>query len=155
MSTRQLSRPFGGYPTQILVQFFADRVLVLVTQLGKVGTLIQASIPDTAPLLPAPAPDLQYPNQQPLPPPSPAIQLTPLLGSSPSEYIHTLHSLYASQIATIVWTQAALRAMETSRRNVVVGLALKKFDGSDDEGVTERDKKLFQGVMSALHELLK
>ncbi|KAH0583793.1 hypothetical protein J132_07308 [Termitomyces sp. J132] len=155
MSTRQVSRPLGGQHTEILVQFFADRVLVIVTQLSKVGTLIQASIPDTAPLLPAPEPNSQYPNQQPMPLPSPAIQLTPLIGSSPSEHMHTLHSLYASQIATIIWTQAALNAPGTSRRSVVVGLALKKSDGPNEEEVTEQEKELFQGVMSALLELLK
>ncbi|KAG6810188.1 hypothetical protein H0H92_012952 [Tricholoma furcatifolium] len=147
-STRQISREIGGQHTQILVQDYADRVFVLITQLGKVGLLIQASIPDTAPLLPAPPPDPQHPNQHLLPPPSPAIQLTPLLGSSPSEHMHTLHSLYAAQIATIVWAQGAL---QIPRRSVVVGLALKKTDG---QGVTEQEKDLFQGVMTTLQELL-
>lgn len=44
--------------------------------------------------------------------------------------------------------------METSRRSVVVGLALKKSDGTDDEGVTEREKSVFQGVMTMLHDIL-
>ena len=69
--------------------------------------------------------------------------------------MHTLHSLYTSQIATIVWTQAALNALETSRRSVVVGLALRKSDDPSGEGVTEREKELFQNIMSALVELLK
>ncbi|KAF8077878.1 hypothetical protein FPV67DRAFT_1557318 [Lyophyllum atratum] len=154
MSTRQLSRDLDGHPTQILVQTFADRVFVLVTQLGKVGALIQVSIPDTTPLLPAPPPDPQHPNQQTLPPPPPAVQLTPLLGSAPSEHVHTLHSLYAAQIATIVWTEGAFGSLGNFRKSVIVGLALRKSDGANNEGVTEKEKDVFQGVMSALHELL-
>jgi len=136
------------------VQTFVDRVFVLVTQLGKVGTLIQASVPDTTPLLPAPPPDPLHPNQQSLPPPPPAVQLTPLLGSAPSEHVHTLHALYAAQIATIVWSERGFGLLGNSRRSVVVGLALQKSDGADDAGVTEREKVLFHGVMSALQELL-
>ncbi|GLB34887.1 hypothetical protein LshimejAT787_0204520 [Lyophyllum shimeji] len=154
MSTRQLSRDLDGHPTEILVQTYVDRVFVLVTQLGKVGTLIQASLPDTTPLLPAPPPDPLYPNQV-LPPPPPAIQLTPLFGSAPSEHTQTLHSLYAAQIATIVWLQEGFGSIGNRRRSVVVGLALKKSDdGGHDEGVTEREKVVFQGVMSSLQELL-
>lgn len=37
---RQLSRELDGIQTDILVQTFADRILVLVTQLGKVGNLV-------------------------------------------------------------------------------------------------------------------
>lgn len=150
MGTSQISRQLGGYPTQILLQSFADRLFVLVTQLGKVGTLLQVSVPDATTFLPAPAPDI--PNQQTLPPPPPAIQIIPLLGSAPSEHMHTLQSLYAAQIATILWTEGVDESIETSRRSVVVGLALCKSDG--DAGVTEQEKYIFQGVMSALRELL-
>lgn len=37
---RQLSRDLDGNTTDVLVQMFSDRVLVLITQLGKVGTLV-------------------------------------------------------------------------------------------------------------------
>jgi len=68
--------------------------------------------------------------------------------------VHTLHSLYAAQIATIVWTEGAFGLLGNFRKRVVVGLALRKSDGADDEGVTEKEKDVFQGVMSALRELL-
>jgi hypothetical protein len=37
---RHLSRNLDGDLTELLVQTYADRVMVLVTQLGKVGTLV-------------------------------------------------------------------------------------------------------------------
>lgn len=33
-----------GIPTTVVVQHFADRVLVLVTQLGKVGNLVRPAL---------------------------------------------------------------------------------------------------------------
>ncbi|RDB21439.1 hypothetical protein Hypma_011672 [Hypsizygus marmoreus] len=155
IANRQLSRELDGQATDILVQIFADRVLVLVTQFGKVGSLIQASIPETTPLPPPPpAPDTTQPNRQPLPPPPAAIQLTPLLGSAPSEHMQTLFSLYASQIATIVWVQQSTHSLTPSRRSVVVGLALRKSEETEDGGITEREKTVFEGVMSMLYEVL-
>lgn len=40
ITPRQMLRMLNGHPTEILIQTFADRVLVLVTQMGKVGTLV-------------------------------------------------------------------------------------------------------------------
>jgi len=109
---------------------------------------IQATIPATTPLLPAPLLDPTRPNDQPLPPPPAAIQLTPLLGNAPSEHMQTLHSLYASQIATIVWTAESEGSLEVHRRDVVVGIALRKSDGGDGE------RKVFVGIMALLRDLL-
>ncbi|TFK42514.1 hypothetical protein BDQ12DRAFT_676335 [Crucibulum laeve] len=151
---RQISREISGNITEIMLQTFADRVLVLVTQIGKVGNLIQASIPPTIPLSPAPASDPSRPNHRPLPPPPPAIQLTSLLGTAASQHMQTLHSLYAAQIATIVWTEKSQGGLEALRRSVVVGLALKKSDGNEDTGVTQGEKTLFESVMEMLQDLL-
>lgn len=38
---RQTSRELGGKHTQVFMQSFADRILVLVTQMGKVGNLVR------------------------------------------------------------------------------------------------------------------
>lgn len=38
---RQTSRELGGRETQVFMQSFADRILVLVTQMGKVGNLVR------------------------------------------------------------------------------------------------------------------
>ncbi|KAF7969888.1 hypothetical protein HWV62_25613 [Athelia sp. TMB] len=115
---------------------------------------IQASIPATTPLLPAPGPDPSQPNVRPLPPPPAAIQLTPLLGNAPSEHMQTLHSLYAAQAATIAWTADSASSMEVDRRDVIVGIALRKSDGGADEGLNEMERALFLGVMDMLRELL-
>ncbi|KAJ7219346.1 hypothetical protein GGX14DRAFT_516397 [Mycena pura] len=151
--TRQLSRELQGVPTEILVQTFADRILVLVTQLGRVGNLIQTTIPDTTPLPVLAVRDPVQPNLQALPEPPSAIQLTPLLGRAPSPHIQTLHSLYAAQIATILWTARSSNPLEVSRKSVVVGIALRRSDAHDDQGLTEYERSVFAGVMSMVLEL--
>ncbi|PPQ87984.1 hypothetical protein CVT25_001063 [Psilocybe cyanescens] len=148
---RQTSRSLNGKLTQVFMQTFADRVLILVTQMGKVGNLIQATLPATAALIP-PVSDPNQPNKLILPEPSPAIQLTSLLGSSPSAHLQTLHSLYASQIATIVWTEEAQIGLESLRRSIVVGLALYPLQ-EGDEGRGERE--VFEGVMHMVYDLLR
>ena len=77
-----------------------------------------------------------------------------MLGSAPSEHMHTLYSLYASQIATIIWTLESQSPLAVSRRSVVVGLALRKSDETGDMELTERERDVFQGVMTMLYELL-
>jgi hypothetical protein len=39
-ASRHLSRDLDGDLTEVLVQTYADRILVLVTQLGKVGSMV-------------------------------------------------------------------------------------------------------------------
>ena len=39
-ASRHLSKNLDGDLTELLVQTYADRIMVLVTQLGKVGTLV-------------------------------------------------------------------------------------------------------------------
>ncbi|KAF7294870.1 hypothetical protein MIND_01024900 [Mycena indigotica] len=143
--TRQLTRQLEGVQTEVVIQRFVDRVLVLVTQLGKVGNLIQATIPETTPLAPPATADE-------LPEPSPAIQLTPLLGQGPSQHMQTLHSLYAAQIATIIWT-ASSNPLDVTRKSVVVGIALQRTS-SDDENLTAHERNVFGGVMKMILELV-
>ncbi|KAI0649215.1 hypothetical protein C8Q79DRAFT_949442 [Trametes meyenii] len=141
--------------TDVLIQAFADRVLVLVTQLGKVGSLIQATMPSTMPLLPPPPPDPSNPNEHPLPIPPPSLQLIPLFGSAPTERIQTLHSLFASHIATLVWTLEEANALEADRRAVVVGIALAKPpQPSQSSELSTHDRAVFRGVMDIIRELL-
>ncbi|KAF8511432.1 hypothetical protein JB92DRAFT_3083474 [Gautieria morchelliformis] len=154
----QLARIVEDVQTELLIQTFADRILLLITQVGKVGNLIQASIPPTAPLLPAShatatsdserADGISAEPTQSLPSPPPSIQLTPLLGSGPSEQIQTLHSLYASQAATLVWLSAEGHGGE--RKPVVVGIALMKAHVWDEA----KERKTFLGVMNMVGELL-
>lgn len=76
--------------------------------------------------------------------PSAAIQLTPLLGGASSEHLQTLHSLYAAQIATIIWVEEA-KKMAVDRRSVVVGIALRDAD----------ERKTFHGVMDYIGRLIR
>ena len=66
--------------------------------------------------------------------------------------MQVLHSLYASQIATIIWTLESEGVMEASRRSVVVGIALRKSTQSDGN-LTEAERETFLQVMSMLREL--
>ncbi|TFK55123.1 hypothetical protein OE88DRAFT_1653785 [Heliocybe sulcata] len=104
-----------------------------------------------------PKPDPDEPNAFPFPAPPPSIQLTPLFGSASSEHIRTLHSLYASQVATIVWTMEAEHAVDAlPRRRVIVGIALKNRSGSDDGSskLTEDERAVFHGVMRTIQGML-
>ncbi|KAI8989686.1 hypothetical protein BD414DRAFT_521970 [Trametes punicea] len=156
IQTANIARDLDGVQTDVLLQAFADRILVLVTQIGKVGSLIQAAIPTTMPLLPPPPPDPSNPNALPLPVPPPSIQLTPLLGSAPTERVQTLHSLYASQIATLVWTLEEASVLEADRRPVVVGIALAKPpEHGESAELSAHDRTVFRGVMDMVRELLE
>ncbi|KAH9981197.1 hypothetical protein BGW80DRAFT_1199448 [Lactifluus volemus] len=131
--------------TQVIVQTFSDRVLVIVTQLKKVGTLIQASLPATIDLLDAP-PDTSAPITT-LPPVHPSIDLTYLFGHAPSSDHQSLYSSYAAQIATLVWTSD-----RSSHTPVVVGIALKL--SRSPEGLSSTDRTTFLQVMDWIRELL-
>jgi hypothetical protein len=80
--------------------------------------------------------------------------LTPLLGNAPSEHLQTLHCLYASQIATLLWTAGASNPLEVFRRPVVVGIALRKSNSPDDGSLSEDERSVFTGVMSMVQELV-
>ncbi|KAF4578812.1 Proteasome Assembly Chaperone [Pleurotus pulmonarius] len=151
MSSTSRSQEIDGQNTDVLLQYYADRILVVVTQFGKVGGLIQASIPSTAPLLvPSDAP---HADEDQLPQPPPSIQLTPLMGSAQSDHMHTLNSLYASQIATLVWL-AEEEALRPTRRNVVVGLALRRTDSETMPGLIDVEKRTFVQIMGMVREAL-
>lgn len=40
LPSSQITRLLDGVSTDVLIQVFADRILVLITQLGKVGSLV-------------------------------------------------------------------------------------------------------------------
>ena len=87
------------------------------------------------------------------PAPPAGIQLTPLLGGSPSEHLQTLHSLYAAQIATIIWVEEEKRSLAVDRRSVVVGIALRKAKATGDE-LDADERNIFHGVMHHLYCIL-
>ncbi|POY74139.1 hypothetical protein BMF94_2951 [Rhodotorula taiwanensis] len=110
--TAQRARTVNGVHTEVLVQVYADRILVIVTQLGRIGCMIQVSPPP--PSLPAPPPPapLTAPANgassthailASLPPPHPSTVLSPLFGVPPDAHLASLHDLYAAQIGAIVF----------------------------------------------------
>ncbi|KAJ3490207.1 hypothetical protein NLI96_g1590 [Meripilus lineatus] len=111
-------------------------------------------MPSTTPLLPAQptdSTDLQTPS---LPPPPPGIELTFLLGSAPTEHLRTLHSLYASQVATLVWV-AEGESLEVERKGVIVGIALRPVKEPGKDGhLSARERTIFHGVMDMVKELI-
>lgn len=169
---QQLIETLAGNPTEVVIQSFSDRILVLITQLGKVGNLvstpahllvtsiytdelqIQASLPATIPLE-TPTRDGEPQETSDLPPPPPGIQLTPLLGNAQSEHLRTLHGLYASQIATIIWASEAQAALGIERRNVVVGIALARIPRDEESGLSDAEREVFNGVMGMIKRSLK
>ncbi|EJU06472.1 hypothetical protein DACRYDRAFT_103418 [Dacryopinax primogenitus] len=139
--TKSLSKEIDGIHTELNIQSYSDRVLVLITQLNKVGCFIQASLPPTAPLLPP------LPGR--LPEPAVGTVLTPLFGAAPSEHLHDLYSLYASQVAVLLWTSEG----GGGRKPVVVGVALQRQkEGEEGSGLTDRERKTFEGVMRMVQE---
>ncbi|TFY72666.1 hypothetical protein EVG20_g346 [Dentipellis fragilis] len=152
LQTAHIERNINSIRTEVLLQVFADRILVLVTQLGKVGNLIQATLPSTVHLPPQP---IDKPSEgNPLLAPHPSIEVTSLLGSAPSAHEQQLHSLYASQIATLVWTAQQPELLNDMRRSVIVGVALKRQDPGVEDS-QKRETETFLGVMDMTRELLQ
>ena len=122
---------------------------------------VQASLPAVAQLPHPPRPSASDPeahshaqSQIALPPPPEAISTTPLLGTPPNS---TLHALYTSQIATLIWW--TLQETRSVRRPVVVGLTLSKslhtenpdYGGEDEEDeVSEGERERFLGIMDMI-----
>ncbi|KAH7096555.1 hypothetical protein BKA62DRAFT_507627 [Auriculariales sp. MPI-PUGE-AT-0066] len=136
-------REILGCNTQVLIQTFSDRILVLVTQLGKIGSLVQASLSSAAPMIPALPPLPGEEADDILPEPSASIQLSPLFGAPPPvfgdslEDAQVLQNIYVSQIATVVWTADSM----TIGLPVVVGLALKRAAGNAVDSEQERRER--------------
>lgn len=144
MLAGQLSRELGGRATEVLVQVFSDCVFVLATQLGKVGSMIQASIPDTIPLPPPSDP------RQTMSPSPAAIELAQLFGSAPNEYLQTLYSICTAQIATLVWT---CDPTIVPRKKVVVGFAVCSWDRNHEDSLNQ-EKDICQGVLSMVYDII-
>ena len=67
--------------------------------------------------------------------------------------MQSLYSLYASQIATIVWLAESEGLLGVSHRGVIVGIALKKRSGGS--GVTAEDTETFRSVMDMVYEVVQ
>jgi len=106
-------------------------------------------------LLGQPSPGEEEPNASALPPPPPSIQLTPLLGSAPTDHLRTLYALYASQVATILWIAEVGGLTDERRRSVVVGLALGRSGEEEGQGLSVAERETFHQVMDMVKDLVK
>ncbi|KAG0147241.1 hypothetical protein CROQUDRAFT_656350 [Cronartium quercuum f. sp. fusiforme G11] len=160
---KQSSRLIDGIRTDVLVQSFADRILILVTQLGKVGTLTQISMPMTSidePYELSPAvPSLNLPS---LPVPHTSLQISPLLSTPPSDS-KIIYEVYLNQIGMLVLTGFGPRpnpplppsqAFGRGSRQLVVGLALDFASKASKAGEGDSDKERikFGSIMEMVME---
>ncbi|WWC64544.1 uncharacterized protein I303_107154 [Kwoniella dejecticola CBS 10117] len=160
----QLRQRICGVETELLIQTFDDRILVIITQNGKVGCLTQASLPPQIPLPPPPRPTQTNGHSNALhileilPVPPPALQLTPLVGTPTNP---TLYDLHTNQISTLVFY--ALEMSSCSRRNVVVGLSLKRTpnthdsnpnegNGDEEDILNDEERERFAGIMDLVSQ---
>jgi proteasome assembly chaperone 3 len=68
--------------------------------------------------------------------------------------MQTLHSLYAAQIATLVWLAEDEELLGGDRRSVIVGIALRKATSAREEDLNEEERNAYHGIMGALQMLL-
>ncbi|EGG11784.1 uncharacterized protein MELLADRAFT_115190 [Melampsora larici-populina 98AG31] len=162
---KQVARNINGIHTEVLTQSFADRILILVTQLGKVGTLTQITMSMTSIDQPYDlAPEVPSLNIPSLPIPNTSLQLTPLLSTPPSES-RTIYDVFLNQIGMLVLTGFGPRPnldpsqiFGIGRRPLIVGLALKPDNSlsstsSDDcQGLVDLDRIRFGSVMEMIME---
>ncbi|SRR5258708_15695198 len=98
-------------------------------------------------------------------PPPPSIELTPLLGHPPSSTLYTYYNLLASQLSTLVWLSEegpeGGNLGGAVRRPIVVGLALKRRQGDDNDGlggsIVDNEslmEKQYRGIVNAVQSLL-
>ncbi|GAA5854675.1 hypothetical protein JCM8547_004933 [Rhodosporidiobolus lusitaniae] len=168
--TAQRARLIHGVHTEVLVQSFADRLLVVLTQLGKIGCMIQVSPPPpTLPsALPLAAASPSTSLLASLPPPHPSTVLSPLFGVPPTPHYASLHDLYASQIGAIIFhaskesdgpgavDELAGPGGAGDSKPVVLGIGLKMKPPTDDEeeGITGDERETFSQVMEMVLECL-
>lgn len=67
--------------------------------------------------------------------------------------MQTLHSLYAAQVAALVWVAQSEEYLGGQRNDVVVGIALKRIEDKGT-GAEVRQRLVFNGVMSMVGEVL-
>ncbi|CAG8731578.1 16143_t:CDS:2, partial [Acaulospora morrowiae] len=113
------ARVINDKHTEVLVTGFQDKILVVITQYGKVGSLIHVTLGSLST------------TSQTL---TPVTNVNFILGSPSS-----LYQIYASHIASIIKKESP-----SEGRSVVVGLALKKNVGTEEEEII--DKELFDQI---------
>ncbi|KAI9616238.1 hypothetical protein KEM48_005331 [Puccinia striiformis f. sp. tritici PST-130] len=159
---RQCARIIDSVHTEVIAQGYSDRVLVLVTQTGKIGSLFT----DTGD---CPSSQLRARLRgrvriggwsfARLPVPFTSLQLTPLLSSTPPD-LKPLYDVYLNQVAMLVFTgftpdiPSHLRTCNPDRiaKPVIIGLALARLPNTTDQDVTDLERARFCAIMSMVME---
>ncbi|GAA5974675.1 hypothetical protein JCM5350_001242 [Sporobolomyces pararoseus] len=160
--TAQRVRSIHSIQTDLLIQSFNDRILVILTQLGRIGCLIQVLPPPSS--LPAALPPRPSTNDSivsSLPSPHPSLILSPLFGVPPSPHVSALHDLYAAQISSILFEKMSIDTQGMQVKPVVLGIGLKRSqeeeteEGEFDGGISERERETFMQVMEMVKECIQ
>lgn len=162
---KTLSASILDVQSTVIVQLFADRIFITVTQLNKFGCLYQASTSSTpsAQSFTDDDGDSERPVESQtmkLPPPLPSTSISKLVGTEPSPAHAALYELYVSQIASIV-----KHCSPTDPISLVVSLALKpakkprpNTEGSEDDNEPDDllmdtdERERFLGIMSLVQQ---
>ncbi|KAI3620741.1 hypothetical protein CBS9595_002708 [Malassezia furfur] len=144
LRTAQHTGASGGQDLTVFCQEYDDRTLVLVTQLEKVGYLVQALVnpgEQTAEFLQSHHRDAMV---------SPTVTLVPLFGAPPSG-LADLYALYATQIAARICADLYTpESMLGSIKPVVVGLALRRTSMDDEMLDMDAEQAKLATVLSLL-----
>ncbi|GAA5858710.1 hypothetical protein JCM5353_008263 [Sporobolomyces roseus] len=160
--TAQRVRLIHSIQTDLMIQSFNDRILVILTQLGRIGCMIQVSPPPST--LPAALPSHSSSSDSSalssLPPPHPSSTLSPLFGVPPSPHVSALHDLYASQIAAILFEKMTRETQGMEVKPVVLGIGLKRSqdlekEDEEESGISEDERETFSQVMEMLKECIR
>ncbi|KAG0249704.1 hypothetical protein BG011_009007 [Mortierella polycephala] len=141
---KQAARTIQGRHTEALVTSFADKILILISQYGKVGSIIHTSVDQQSMTASAPSSDLV------------ATTSRFLLGAGPSASKKSqLYQVYASHISQMIQHQ---NPAET--RPVVLSLALAIQEPDMDHSPSAaqeqeqrlKDRDLFENVIELVNE---
>ncbi|OAV85990.1 hypothetical protein PTTG_12509 [Puccinia triticina 1-1 BBBD Race 1] len=157
---RQCARIIDSVHTEVMVQGYSDRTLVLVTQTGKIGSLTQVTVPlasfEQGYELASGLDDGLVPA---LPVPFTSLQLVPLLSSTPPD-LKPLYDVYLNQIAMLALTgfspdnSSHLRSCNPDRmlKPVIIGLALTRLPKTTEQDVTNLERARFSAIMNMIIE---
>ncbi|KAK2852125.1 hypothetical protein FQN49_005342 [Arthroderma sp. PD_2] len=134
-STKQAAGVIGGQPTNVMVTSFQDKILVTVTQNGRLAQWLHVPMESSDPTSGFNTLSSQEDGLL----PRPEFNATPLLGGRSGDW-EVIGQLYACQIATAI----AAKSPE-EKRLLVVGLGLETPD---------IDRDIYLGIVDLVLECL-
>ncbi|WFC98818.1 hypothetical protein MYAM1_001551 [Malassezia yamatoensis] len=148
IATKVHTEPIADGNVTIMSQEYLDRTLVLVTEVDKIGYLVQAQVEPgehTVEFLQNKRPDSIL---------IPTVTLVPLFGTPPTQYTD-LYALYATQIAAAICADLySTDNLLGNMKPVIVGLALRQSPSSQDSPESDlnfaQERTKLDRVLSAL-----